>query len=60
MNNFLQEERGATEDEIVGWHRWLYVHEFEQIPGDSEGQESLAVLQSMKLQRAGHNLATEQ
>ena len=36
-----QEETGATEDEIVGWHHWLNGHEFEQTPGDSEGQESL-------------------
>ena len=30
-----------TEDEMVGWHR-LNGHEFEQPPGDSEGQGSLA------------------
>ena len=36
-----QEEKGATEDEMVGWHHWLNKHEFEQ-PGDSEGQGSLA------------------
>ena len=28
--------------EKVGWHHWLSGHEFEQVPGDSEGQESLA------------------
>ena len=37
-----QEEKGAIEDEMVGWHHWLNGHEFEQIPGDSEGQGSLA------------------
>ena len=31
-----------TEDEIVGWHHQLNGHEFEQTPGDSEGQGSLA------------------
>ena len=31
----------ATEDEIVGWHRELNRHEFEQTQGDSEGQRSL-------------------
>ena len=36
-----QEEKGTTEDEMVGWHHWLNGHEFEQAPGDSEGQESL-------------------
>ena len=36
-----QEEKGATEDEMVGWHHRLNGHEFEQTPGDSEGQGSL-------------------
>ena len=36
-----QEEKGATEDEMVGWHHQLNGHEFEQTPGDSEGQGSL-------------------
>ena len=31
-----------TEDEMAGWHHRLNGHEFEQTPGDSEGQESLA------------------
>ena len=30
-----------TEDEMVGWHHLLSGHEFEQTPGDGEGQESL-------------------
>ena len=30
-----------TEDEIVEWHHQLDGHEFEQAPGDSEGQGSL-------------------
>ena len=37
-----QEEKRVTEDEMVGWHHWLNGHEFEQIPGDGEGQGSLA------------------
>ena len=36
-----QEEKGATEDEMVGWHHQLNGHESEQILGDSEGQRSL-------------------
>ena len=36
-----QEDKGTTEDEVVGWHHGLNGHEFEQIPGNSEGQESL-------------------
>ena len=31
-----------TEDEIVGWHHQFNGHEFEQTPGDNEGQGSLA------------------
>ena len=30
-----------TEDEMVGWHHWLNGHEFEQTPGNSEGQGRL-------------------
>ena len=37
-----QEEKGMTEDEIVGWHHWLLGHEFEQSPGVGDGQGSLA------------------
>ena len=37
-----QEEKGATEGEMVGWHHWLNGHEFGQTPGDSEKQGSLA------------------
>ena len=36
-----REEKGATEDERVGWHHQLNAHECEQIPGDSEGQGRL-------------------
>ena len=37
-----QEEKGTTEDEMVGWHHWLNGHEFEQTPGDSGEHRSLA------------------
>ena len=36
-----QEEKGATEDEMVGWPHWLDGREFEQTLGDSGGQGSL-------------------
>ena len=36
-----QEEKGATEYEVVGWHHRLDGHEFNQTQGDSEGQGSL-------------------
>ena len=36
-----QEEKGMTEDEMVGWHHRLNGHGFEQTPGDGEEQGSL-------------------
>ena len=36
-----QEEKGTTEDEMVGWHHQLNGHESEQTLGDGEGQGSL-------------------
>jgi len=54
-----QEEKGVTEDEMVGWHHWLNGHESKQKPGDSEGQGSL-VCCIHGLQRVRHNLVTEQ
>ena len=41
-----QEAKGMTENEMVGWLHWLNGHEFEQTPGDSEGQRSLACCSS--------------
>ena len=38
----IEEEKGPTEDEMVEWHHELNGHEFEQAPGDNEGQGSLA------------------
>ena len=40
--DWRQEEKGMTEDELVGWNHRFDGHEFEQAPGDSEGQGSLA------------------
>ena len=30
--DWRQEEKGMTDDEMVGWHHWLDGHEFEQAP----------------------------
>ena len=39
----MREEKGTTEDEMVGWHYCrLDGHEFEQAPGLGDGQGSLA------------------
>ena len=35
------EEKGTTEDEMVGWHHWLNGHEFEQVLGVVNGHRSL-------------------
>ena len=40
--DWRQEEKGTTEGEMVGWHHWLYEYEFDQDPGVSDGQGSLA------------------
>ena len=37
-----KEEKGTTEDEMVGWYHRLNGHECEQAPGDGDGQGSLA------------------
>ena len=39
--DWRQEEKGTTEDKIVGWHHQLNGHEFEQVVGDGEGQGGL-------------------
>ena len=39
--DWRQEEKGPTEDEMVGWHHWLNRYEFEQAPGDVDGHGSL-------------------
>ena len=40
--DWRQEEKGMTEDEMVGWHHRLNKHEFEQAPWVGDGQGSLA------------------
>jgi len=37
-----QEEKGTTEDKMVGWHHRLDGHEFEQALGVGDGHGSLA------------------
>ena len=52
-----QKEKEAAEDEMVAWHHWLNGHEFEQTPGNTEGQGSL-VHCSPQGHRVGQALAT--
>ena len=53
------QEKGTTEDEVVGWHHWLNEHEFEKVPGDDEWQGSLACCSPWG-RRVGHDWVTEQ
>ena len=41
-----EEEKGTTEDEMVGWHHRLNGHEFGWTPGVGDGQGSLACCSS--------------
>ena len=50
-----QEEKGTTENEMVGWHHPLNEREFEQTPEDSEGQGAWCAAVH-RLQRVGHGL----
>ena len=36
--DWSQEEKGTTEDEMVGWYHWFDGHEFEQAPGVGDEQ----------------------
>ena len=40
--DWRREEKGMTEDVMVGWHHWLNGHEFEQAPRVGDGQGGLA------------------
>ena len=52
-----QEEKGRTEDEMVGWHHQLNEHEFEQALGVGDGQGGLGCCRLWGLR---HDWATEQ
>ena len=54
-----QEEKGRTEDEVVGWHHWLNGHEFEHALGVGDGQGILACCSPWGYKGAGHNWVTE-
>ena len=53
-----QEEKGAIDDEIVGWHHWLNEHEFGWTPGVSDGQRSLGCCSPWGSQTVRHDWAT--
>ena len=53
-----KEEKGATEDEMVGWHQRLNGHELEQALGNDEGQGNLGCCSPWG-RRVIHNWVTE-
>ena len=53
-----RQEKGTTEDEMVGWHHQLDGHQFEQAPGVGDGQGSLACCSPLG-HRVGHDWVTE-
>ena len=57
--DWRQEEKGMTEDEMVGWHHQINGHNFEQTLGGSEGQGSLVCCSPWGC-RVGHDWVTEQ
>ena len=50
-----QEEKGATEDDMVGWHYQLNGHKSEQSPRESEGQGILEIAESDTTQWLSNN-----
>ena len=44
--DWRQEEKGTTEDEMVGWHHWINGHEFGWTLGVGDGQGGLACYSS--------------
>ena len=55
--DWRQEEKGTTEDEMAGWHHWLNEHEFEQALGVGDGQGKLVCCSSWGC-RVGHDNVT--
>ena len=56
--DWRQDEKGTTEDKMVGWYHWLDGNEFEQAPGAGDGTGKPGVLQSTGSQRVRHNWTT--
>ena len=51
--DWRQEEKGMTEDEMVGWHHQLNGYEFEQAPGVGDEQGSQACCSSWGRKESG-------
>ena len=49
-----RQEKGMTEDKMVGWHHWPNERKFEQALGEGKGQGSLVCYSLWGSQRVGH------
>ena len=58
VTDWRQEEKGVTENEVVGWHHWFNGLKFGQTLGDGEGHGSLACCCPLGLQRVRHDWMT--
>ena len=58
--DWRQEEKGMTEDKMVGWHHWLNGHEFEQTPVDGYGQGSLACCSPLGFKESDKTVTEQQ
>ena len=59
LGDWWQEEKGTTEDEMVGRHHQLNGYEFEQALGIGDGTGKSGVLYSVGSQRVRHDWVTE-
>ena len=50
--DWRQEEKGSTDDEMVGWHHWLDGHEFEQALGAGDREAWHAIVHGVTKSRA--------
>ena len=58
--DWRQEEKGMTEDEMVGWYHRLNGQEFEQALGVGDGQGRLACYILYGVTKSRHDWSTEQ
>ena len=57
VGQYWSQEKGMTEDKMVGWHHWLSGHEFGWSQGVGDGQGGLVCCSSWG-HRVRHNWAT--
>ena len=57
--DWRREEKGTTEDEMVGWHHRLNGRESDQTPGVGDGQGGLACCSPWGCKESGHDWVTE-